>query len=76
MVNRHKTMLEDRFEFGFAVDWMRKDLAICLKTADEIGASLPGTAMIDQYYKDVQAMGGGRWDTSSLIARLRSFEKD
>jgi 3-hydroxyisobutyrate dehydrogenase-like beta-hydroxyacid dehydrogenase len=71
MANRHKTMLKDEFDFGFAVDWMRKDLGICLKTADEIGASLPGTALIDQYYKDVQAMGGGRWDTSSLIKRLR-----
>ncbi|RRH73818.1 NAD(P)-dependent oxidoreductase [Falsigemmobacter faecalis] len=70
MVNRHKTMLADQFDFGFAVDWMRKDLGICLATADEIGASLPGTALIDQYYKDVQQMGGGRWDTSSLIKRL------
>lgn len=75
MVNRHKTMLEDRFDFGFAVDWMRKDLGICLDTADQIGASLPGTALIDQYYKDVQRMGGGRWDTSSLIARLRAMDK-
>ena len=75
MVNRHKTMLADKFDFGFAVDWMRKDLGICLSTADEIGASLPGTALIDQYYKDVQKMGGGRWDTSSLIARLRAFDK-
>lgn len=71
MANRHKTMLEDRFDFGFAVDWMRKDLAICLKTADEIGASLPVTALVDQFYKDVQLMGGGRNDTSSLIRRLR-----
>ena len=71
MVNRHATMLEDRFDFGFAVDWMRKDLGICLDTADEIGASLPVTALIDQFYKDVQAMGGGRFDTSSLIKRLR-----
>lgn len=71
MVNRHKTMLADKFDFGFAVDWMRKDLGICLDTADQIGASLPNTALIDQYYKDIQAMGGGRWDTSSLIARLR-----
>lgn len=71
MANRHKTMAEDRFDFGFAVDWMRKDLGICLKTADEIGASLPVTALVDQFYKDVQAMGGARWDTSSLIARLR-----
>ncbi len=75
MANRHKTMLADRFDFGFAVDWMRKDLGICLDTADQIGASLPNTALIDQYYKDVQRMGGGRWDTSSLIARLRSFDK-
>ena len=71
MANRHKTMAEDKFDHGFAVDWMRKDLGICLKTADEIGASLPVTALVDQFYKDVQAMGGNRWDTSSLIARLR-----
>ena len=70
MQNRHKTMLADRFDFGFAVDWMRKDLGICLKTADEIGASLPVTALVDQFYKEVQAMGGGRNDTSSLIRRL------
>ncbi|MCE6962144.1 NAD(P)-dependent oxidoreductase [Cereibacter sphaeroides] len=70
MANRHATMLEDRFDFGFAVDWMRKDLGICLRTADEIGASLPVTALIDQFYKEVQQMGGGRWDTSSLIKRL------
>ncbi len=71
MENRHGTMLDGAFEHGFAVDWMRKDLAICLATADEIGAPLPNTALIDQYYADVQAMGGGRWDTSSLIERLR-----
>ena len=71
MMNRHKTMLEDRFDFGFAVDWMRKDLGICLATADDIGASLPVTALVDQFYKDVQRMGGGRNDTSSLIRRLR-----
>ncbi len=71
MANRHKTMLEGSFDFGFAVDWMRKDLGICLKTADEIGASLPVTALVDQFYKDVQQMGGGRGDTSSLIRRLR-----
>jgi 3-hydroxyisobutyrate dehydrogenase len=70
MENRGTTMLEGRFDFGFAVDWMRKDLGICLAEADLNGATLPGTAMVDQYYKDVQAMGGGRWDTSSLIARL------
>jgi 3-hydroxyisobutyrate dehydrogenase len=71
MANRHATMLDDEFNLGFAVDWMRKDLGICLAAADDVGASLPITAMIDQYYKDVQNMGGGRWDTSSLFARLR-----
>lgn len=70
MVNRHKTMTAGQFEHGFAVDWMRKDLGICLDTADEIGALLPVTALVDQFYKEVQGMGGGRWDTSSLIARL------
>jgi 3-hydroxyisobutyrate dehydrogenase len=70
MVNRHGSMLEDRFDFGFAVDWMRKDLGICLATARETGASLPVTALVDQFYAEVQAMGGGRWDTSSLIRRL------
>jgi len=71
MVNRHATMLDGKFDYGFAVDWMRKDLGICLQTADEIGAPLPMTALVDQFYKDVQQMGGGRWDTSSLIERLR-----
>jgi len=71
MVNRHKTMLADQFDFGFAVDWMRKDLGICLDTANEIGARLPVTALVDQFYKDVQLMGGGRGDTSSLIRRLK-----
>ena len=71
MQNRHKSMAEGKFDFGFAVDWMRKDLGICLATADETGASLPVTALVDQFYKEVQAMGGGRWDTSALIARLR-----
>ncbi|MGB8814776.1 MAG: NAD(P)-dependent oxidoreductase [Paracoccaceae bacterium] len=70
MANRHKTMLAGKFDYGFAVDWMRKDLGICLQTADEIGACLPITALIDQFYKDVQLMGGGRHDTSSLIRRL------
>ncbi|MBP7242070.1 NAD(P)-dependent oxidoreductase [Amaricoccus sp.] len=70
MDNRGKTMLADRFDFGFAVDWMRKDLGICLDEANANGASLPATALIDQFYKDVQAMSGGRWDTSSLIRRL------
>ena len=74
MANRHATMLDGKFDYGFAVDWMRKDLGICLKTADEIGAPLPVTALVDQFYKDVQAMGGGRWDTSSLIARLRALD--
>ena len=71
MVNRHKTMLADKFDFGFAVDWMRKDLGICLATANQIGASLPVTALVDQFYKDVQRMGSNRNDTSSLIRRLR-----
>ncbi len=72
MTNRSPTMLADKFDFGFAVDWMRKDLGICLDTADETGATLPVTALVDQFYKDVQRMGGGRWDTSSLIRRLRA----
>ena len=71
MVNRHKTMAAGEFNHGFAVDWMRKDLGICLDTADDLEVSLPVTALVDQFYKDVQMMGGGRWDTSSLIARLR-----
>ncbi|MEQ9041874.1 MAG: NAD(P)-dependent oxidoreductase [Silicimonas sp.] len=73
MANRYETMLDDHFEHGFAVDWMRKDLGICLDTANETGASLPVTALVDQYYKDVQKMGGGRWDTSSLFKRLRKL---
>ena len=72
MVNRHKTMADGKFDFGFAVDWMRKDLGICLATANENGASLPVTALVDQFYKDVQKLGGGRWDTSSLFSRLRA----
>lgn len=68
--NRHKTMLAGEFDFGFAVDWMRKDLAIVLDEARSNGAQLPVTALVDQFYADVQKMGGGRWDTSSLIARL------
>ncbi|GFE50186.1 oxidoreductase [Roseobacter cerasinus] len=71
MNNRYETMLDDHFDHGFATDWMRKDLGICLKTADETGASLPVTALVDQFYKDVQKMGGGRWDTSSLFKRLQ-----
>ncbi|SFG41348.1 MULTISPECIES: NAD(P)-dependent oxidoreductase [Sulfitobacter] len=73
MANRYETMLDDEFNHGFAVDWMRKDLGICLDTADETGASLPVTALVDQFYKDVQKQGGGRWDTSSLIKRLRAM---
>ncbi|NBD28904.1 MAG: NAD-binding protein [Alphaproteobacteria bacterium] len=75
MVNRYETMLDDAFEHGFAVDWMRKDLGICLQTANDTGASLPVTALVDQFYKEVQKMGGGRWDTSSLIRRLRALDK-
>jgi 3-hydroxyisobutyrate dehydrogenase-like beta-hydroxyacid dehydrogenase len=71
MENRWKTMHEGRFDFGFAVDWMRKDLAICLSEARRNGSTLPVTALVDEFYADVQAMGGGRWDTSSLIARLK-----
>lgn len=74
MVNRYATMIDDKFDHGFAVNWMRKDLGICLMTADENGASLPVTALVDQFYKDVQKMGGGRWDTSSLIKRLRALD--
>ena len=71
MDNRGKTMLEDRFDFGFAVDWMRKDLGLVLEEARRNGAKLPVTALVDQFYADVQAMGGHRWDTSSLVKRLR-----
>ncbi len=71
MENRHQTMLAGEFRHGFAVDWMRKDLAIVLAEARENGAQLPLTALVDQFYADVQAAGGGRWDTSSLLARLQ-----
>ena len=74
MSNRFETMMDDEFEHGFAVDWMRKDLGICLSTANETGASLPVTALVDQFYKDVQKLGGGRWDTSSLLKRLRALD--
>ena len=73
MSNRSETMLADHYQHGFAVDWMRKDLGICLDTADENGASLPVTALVDQFYKDVQKLGGGRWDTSSLLKRLNAM---
>ncbi len=71
MDNRAKTMIDGKFDFGFAVDWMRKDLGICLEEARRNGAHLPVTALVDQFYSEVQTMGGGRWDTSSLIARLQ-----
>jgi 3-hydroxyisobutyrate dehydrogenase-like beta-hydroxyacid dehydrogenase len=72
MENRWKSMVEGRFDFGFAVDWMRKDLAIVLDEARRNGAQLPLAALVDGFYAEVQAMGGGRWDTSSLMARLES----
>ena len=71
MESRGATMIADKFDFGFAVDWMRKDLAICLEEARANGAQLPATALVDQFYARVQAQGGGRWDTSSLIRLLR-----
>jgi 3-hydroxyisobutyrate dehydrogenase len=70
MENRYKTMNEGKFDFGFAVDWMRKDMSICIGEARKNGAHLPVAALVDQFYSEVQKMGGGRWDTSSLIARL------
>jgi 3-hydroxyisobutyrate dehydrogenase len=70
MENRYKTMAAGKFDFGFAVDWMRKDLSICLAEARRNGAHLPVTALVDQFYSEVQKMGGRRWDTSALIARL------
>ena len=71
MENRYKTMIAGKFDFGFAVDWMRKDLSICLNEARRNGAHLPVSALVDQFYSEVQKMGGARWDTSSLIARLQ-----
>ena len=71
MDNRGKTMIDDQFEFGFAVDWMRKDLGLVLDEARRNGARLPVTALVDQFYGDLQALGGPRWDTSSLIRRLK-----
>ncbi|MFM8546750.1 MAG: NAD(P)-dependent oxidoreductase [Betaproteobacteria bacterium] len=75
MDNRGGTMVDDKFEFGFAVDWMRKDLGLCIDEAKRNGAPLPVTALVDQFYGDVQRMGGGRWDTSSLICRLDGRRK-
>ena len=71
MDNRHKTMIEDKFDYGFAVDWMRKDLKIAMDEAKKNNSPLPITKLIDEYYADVQKMGGQRWDTSSLIKRFR-----
>ena len=75
MDNRAATMIDDRFDFGFAVDWMRKDLGFVLNEARRNGAHLPVTALVDQFYSEVQALGGGRWDTSSLIVPLRKMRK-
>lgn len=75
MENRWETMRDGKYDYGFAVDWMRKDLSICLNEARNNGANLPVTAVVDQFYSEVQAMGGKRWDTSSLIARLNNAEK-
>jgi len=75
MENRYASMLAGDFDFGFAVDLMRKDLGICLQTAEQLGISLPVTALVDQFYRDVQNIGGRRWDTSSLIERLRKLNK-
>ncbi len=75
MENRWKTMADGKFDFGFAVDWMRKDLSISLDEARRNGASLPVAALVDQFYSEVQKMGGSRWDTSSLVARLNNADK-
>ena len=71
MENRYKTMIDDKFDFGFAVDWMRKDLKIAMEEAKNNGSLLPVTELVDKYYAEVQSMGGNRWDTSSLIKRFR-----
>jgi len=76
MENRHETMLEGRYDFGFAVEWMRKDLGIALEEARRNGARLPLAALVDQLYAEVEALGGARWDTSSLLARLERTEED
>jgi len=76
MENRWKTMHNGEFEHGFAVDWMRKDLSICLGEANNNNSSLPVTALVDQFYSEIQKIGGNRWDTSSLLARLKHFDKD
>jgi 3-hydroxyisobutyrate dehydrogenase-like beta-hydroxyacid dehydrogenase len=69
MENRYKTMLADQYDFGFAVDWMRKDLGIAIKEAENNGSPLPVAELVDSFYAQIQGMGGGRWDTSSLLAR-------
>lgn len=74
LANRHETMIDNEFNHGFAVDWMRKDLGIALDQAKAMGVSLPVAALVDQFYAEVQQMGGGRWDTSSLIQRFRKFD--
>ena len=71
MDNRWQTMVAGDFDFGFAVEWMRKDLGLCLAEANRNGALLPVSALVDQFYSEVQSMGGGRWDTSSLVRRFR-----
>lgn len=76
MVNRHRTMIAGEYEHGFAVDWMRKDLDICLREGARNGSELPLTAMVNDFYRDVQALGGGRWDTSSLLRRLQQRRED
>ena len=76
MENRWETMRDGKFDHGFAVDWMRKDLSICLSEARDNGARLPVASLVDQFYAEVQAMGGSRWDTSSLIARLENANKE
>ncbi|MCW4149184.1 NAD(P)-dependent oxidoreductase [Halomonas sp. 18H] len=74
MENRHRTMIAGDYDHGFAIDWMRKDLGICLDQARQLQAKLPVTALVDQFYADLQTMGGGRWDTSALLRRLQSFK--
>ncbi|MDO9621815.1 MAG: NAD-binding protein, partial [Moraxellaceae bacterium] len=72
LLNRHKTMQQDHYEHGFAVDWMRKDLDIVLAESAQLGLNLPITTVINDFYREVQDMGGGRWDTSSLLKRLQN----
>ena len=76
MNNRASTMIAGEFDFGFAVDWMRKDLGIAIEAAQAVGAPVPVTELVDRFYADVQDLGGRRWDTSSLIQRLRSQAPD